>query len=336
MTAVPPIRFAVSARLSGRRPPEILLLALLTSASALASAAAGADGTDQEARRIFHEGVRSYERGSLVEALDAFQRAYALRPSFRILFNIGQAQAELGRPHRAVEAFEGYLAEGGERIAPDRRRTVEQELARLSRQIARVRFEGPEGAELWIDGERKGYLPLAGPVLLQAGSHRLDVRHGREEPCTKKFAIEGGVEKTESCTPPPAVAVVAPPPPPVNILSPSPGDNRPLFSNGSPPPSSFFIRSVAPWLAAGLGAAALAAGIGCAWKTSSLDSSLDGACPDGTCPPSRESDVEALPRWAAASDALFASSAVMGAAALLLFLSPWESAEEPTDAGDRP
>ena len=84
-----------------------------------------------EARSSFEQGVQAFEEGRVSEALIAFQRAYSLRPSFRILYNIGQAQTELGLTRQAVESFEKYLAEGKGNIDTERRITVEQELRRL-------------------------------------------------------------------------------------------------------------------------------------------------------------------------------------------------------------
>ena len=87
--------------------------------------------SDLEARDAFKEGVAAFEAGRTEEALGRFERAYALRPSYKILFNIAQAQAELGRLSNAIRTFEKYLQDGSDDITPGRRAKVEAEIKRL-------------------------------------------------------------------------------------------------------------------------------------------------------------------------------------------------------------
>ncbi len=81
--------------------------------AALASPAS-ADDSDQaltEAKKHFQIGTMSYDVGEYEQALQAFERARALKPLPGFLFNIGQCHRKLGRHDEAVRFFEQYVAE---------------------------------------------------------------------------------------------------------------------------------------------------------------------------------------------------------------------------------
>src|SRR5512133_179368 len=79
----------------------------------IAQAAAAPPSPDARARAqgLLKDGARLYEKGALVPALEKFQAAYAEYPSAKLLFNIGQASRDLGRPVEAMTAFERFLVE---------------------------------------------------------------------------------------------------------------------------------------------------------------------------------------------------------------------------------
>ncbi|MCP4604985.1 MAG: hypothetical protein GY847_31430 [Proteobacteria bacterium] len=295
-----------------------------------AGEAAAETKRDRMARKSFQEGVRAFEEARLGDALDAFKRAYGLRPSYRILFNIGQAEAELGHPHRAIESFEGYLADSGTRISRERRMSVEKEIMRLRKIVGEVIVEGPRGAEVWLEGERKGYLPLAGPILLPAGRHRLVVRHGKDEPCEQDIYIKGGEQIEETCLLLDHKLAIEK----AVTLDERLSRNVSVSSNDSLEDDSenrgmrHFLDSVAPWIASGIAAATLTSAALCGWRASNLNAELKASCTDGRCPPERRNDVDALPGWAAATDGLFIATAVFSAAAVTLFIAPWKDDDE--------
>ena len=98
---------------------------------AVAPAAHAQTDNEDEARTAFKEGLNAFDEGRTSDALVSFQRAYSLRPAFKLLYNIGQAQTELGLTRQAIQSFERYLQEGKDKIPPDRKLQVEAELSRL-------------------------------------------------------------------------------------------------------------------------------------------------------------------------------------------------------------
>ena len=127
-----------------------------------------------QARRHFGRGVQLYRdrdfRGSLAE----FNRAYSLGPSYRILYNIGQAELELQDHAAALQTFTRYLNDAGAELTAAKREEVEAIIARAHERVAEVtiRVNGAD-AEIFIDDVSAGKAPLTAPVIVSAGRHRI-------------------------------------------------------------------------------------------------------------------------------------------------------------------
>ncbi len=65
---------------------------------------------DEEAQRLHEAGVIALRRGRFDEALGLFERAYELSEHPELLYNVGLAADDAGRPARAIEAYEAFLA----------------------------------------------------------------------------------------------------------------------------------------------------------------------------------------------------------------------------------
>lgn len=305
-------------------------ITLLLTALAWA-ATASAKGTEADARDAFTQGVSAFEQGQLVEALDLFHQAYALKPSYRILYNIAQTEAELGRPHKALATFEAYLAEGGTDVPKKRRKTVEAQIRRLSGLVGTINVNGPQGSDLWMDGEHIGALPLAAPIRARAGTHRISVQLPGLDPCEREVEVPARGSATELCEPtPPAL----PQPDPLQAsVTVTPPVTRPIDAS---PKSSLLLDKIAPWTATGLGAVCLTVGTILGIKAAGLNGELQDACPDSVCPTTRRNDVESLPKLAAGADVLFVATAVLAATATVLFIAPWKKKHRAKDQGAAP
>lgn len=90
------------------------LLVALAAAPALAQSAASpavSEEAEREARDLFAPGREACTSARYTEALELFQRAYALSRRPALLYNIGQAADRLRRDADAIAAFESYLRE---------------------------------------------------------------------------------------------------------------------------------------------------------------------------------------------------------------------------------
>jgi tetratricopeptide (TPR) repeat protein len=110
---------------------RILLLFALFFLFFEGKARAESSSIDDEARSAFQQGIAAFDQGRVSDALVLFERAYSLRPAFKLLYNIGQAQADLKLFRQAIQSFERYLSEGKEAVEPERRAEVEAEISRL-------------------------------------------------------------------------------------------------------------------------------------------------------------------------------------------------------------
>jgi hypothetical protein len=145
-----------------------------------------------EAREHFDRAMALVDRGALQQAIVEFQRAYDSMPHYTVLYNLGQAYVALGRPVEAVDALTRYLEEGAERVTKARRAEVEDELLRQKAKIGEVTLSvEPSGARLSVDGKDVGEAPLAGPVRLAAGSHRIEASLPGYEPATSQVRVVG-------------------------------------------------------------------------------------------------------------------------------------------------
>lgn len=127
-----------------------------------------------EARTRYERGQELYDDGAYEQALIEFDRAYALAPAHRILFNIGQVAVLLNNYPRAIEALEGYLCGGGDKIEQKRRAAVEKELDTLYGRIAYIEIAtNVEGAEIIVDDISRGRTPLDKPIIVNAGRHTI-------------------------------------------------------------------------------------------------------------------------------------------------------------------
>lgn len=124
----------------------------------------------------FKKAVELYKAGDVRAALIEFRRAYKLAPTYHLLFNIGQASAELRDYVDAYNSFTQYLADGGDKISDKRREMVERELERLKGYLARLDVSvSVDGAEITIDGVEAGVSPLEEPLLVSAGRRKVVV-----------------------------------------------------------------------------------------------------------------------------------------------------------------
>lgn len=208
--------------------------------------------TVAEAARRFELGLGFYRDGDFRLAVIEFDRAYELVPDYRVLFNIGQVNIQLGNYARARRALERYLAEGGDEVPPERIEQVNADLEMLRPRTAYLVITvSVDGAEILIDDEPIGFSPLAEPLLVDAGRHSVTARHRGSSAIPQSVVVAGGDERTVSLqikTEEPAVG-------------PQPGDVSPPV--GTPPPGAFpppveppFPRWWLGWTATG----ALAAG----------------------------------------------------------------------------
>jgi hypothetical protein len=159
------------------------------------------------ARQHFKKGIELYDKKDYANALTAFQDAYKEKPSAGIKQNIALCLKGLGKPAEAATSFDEALEEGKGTLKPETQKSIERELADLSKTVATVVFmttvdDGKplESAVITIESAASGEKPRT----LPAGAQRRSVRlmpgiytfraraPGYPDPPEKKLALVSG------------------------------------------------------------------------------------------------------------------------------------------------
>jgi len=186
--------------------------------------------TKTNAQALLREGTVLYGRGEYARALEKFQSAYRVYPSPKLLFNIGEANRQLGRPVDALDAFERFLSEAAD-ASPQSRAEAQESVADLKARLARISIDtGAAGAEVAIDGAHAGMTPLATPIWVVPGHHRVAVTRADMIPFLKEVAVGAGDARTLAVDLVP-IDPSAPRPPLAASLAPAPSAS----SGGSKP-----------------------------------------------------------------------------------------------------
>jgi hypothetical protein len=169
--------------------------------SAPPSTEAPAPQPDDEAARAHAElrkqGNEAAKAGQIPEAIEAWAKAYAVRPVFAVACAIGRAEL-LGRANPAPAALwltrclrlapvpvKGQAKE----LAAQQEELVLRDLARS--RVGALRIEAEPDAEISVDGRSVGKAPLGDEVFLEPGSHRITVSLGSRSR-SKDVVVAGG------------------------------------------------------------------------------------------------------------------------------------------------
>ncbi len=289
----------------------------LVSAVALAQGEPTKEQRD-EASAHFRQGVELFREGAYRAALVELERANEIAPDYRVLFNIGQTQLALGEYVGAINAFEGYLVQGGSQVDAARRAEVEADLASLRKRVASLAIRvSRDGADVFVDSVLIGKAPLAATVPVSVGRHRVFAQTADGTTASQVVDVAGGDLKEvslELAVPTVAQQSAAP----VTQQAPAMSKRR-KWTYG-------LLGG-----AVGLGAGAAIAGFMAASAHSDYQRSLD-ALPGSSQAISDNRDKMQL--RSLVTDGLAVGAVLLGATALTLFLIGDDAASEsPADTG---
>ncbi len=238
----------------------------------------------EEARAHFQAGVnflQDPDGARYEEAYREFKAAYASSPSWKILGNLGLTAMKLERDGEAIQAYEKYLAEGGDQIDPAERAQVERDLATLKASLVTVTLSSvPAGAT--ITDERvpnqggvivNRYPALDAPAVLgiRPGHHKITATLAGHDPQVWEFDAASGGSLTHAFELVPTgtatastSATLTPPAAPMDT-----GTERPI-------PTGVYIGAAAT---GALAVGAIVTGILASSKKSEFDDANDGTNP---------------------------------------------------------
>ncbi len=272
----------------------------------LSEAAQAKKKEKSEARTQFQMGVELYDGGKYDQAAIAFARAYELKPSYKILYNIAQTENQMGNYTAALDAYQRYIEDGGDKIGKKRLPQIEAEIERLNTLVGTITITGEEeGASVFIDSRAEGNTPLSGPILVDIGEHEVLVKHNGIEVHRQVVKVAGGAD----------VAVHWIPPPEVKPSVTSDEENKRVWT----------------WVSLGVaGAAGIAGGVIGGVALSGKNDIVDNHCfDDNHCLASQADERDRVKNLSITADVLYGvAGAAFVAAVILFFVEPNMGDEE--------
>lgn len=283
---------------------------------------------EDAAKQAYVDGVRLFEQGDYTGAADAFRKAYALKPTWKVLYNVGQSEAAAKRNGLALEAFEAYLTKGGDDVPDARREEVLTEVERLRRMIGSVKIDAPKGATVHIDEVERGKAPILGRLPVSAGvMHTAWAELDGEQTAKRDFKVMGAdsihVKLEFEAAGPVIGATDTPAEPLADDVAADDGGASPLAISG--------------WVMVGVGGAMLVTGAITGAMALKLDKQLTDDCTEGHCPATTayRNDIDKLATVSTLTDVmLFAGGAIAATGAVLLIVDAAgdRKSEQPTTA----
>src|SRR6187551_1944170 len=186
-----------------RRAISVLSFALaaLSPLGALAQSAETGEAGDEveQARRHFGQGLKLYKDGDFDAALVQFERAYAVKPNFKVLYNIAQCYFELHQYVEARDTLSRYLKDGAGAIESERQNAVQTDLSELQRRIAHLTLQvNVAGATVFVDGKKAGTTPLGGAIDVNEGQRTISVETSDRGSKQRIVRVAGGEQQTVS------------------------------------------------------------------------------------------------------------------------------------------
>jgi hypothetical protein len=147
----------------------------------------------EKARAHFLQGVQFYNAGDFKLSLIEFRRSYEMSKNYRILYNIGQVNQQLGNYTNALRALEGYLQKGGHEIEDARSAEVAANISLLSKRVAHIRvISNVPTPEILVDGFPVEASNEGAAITVDPGDHRLDLRKSGYQPGGTVVALAAG------------------------------------------------------------------------------------------------------------------------------------------------
>ncbi len=167
------------ARSSTRRTTgaRVLAVALLLAGSAGAQGAPTATAKSEQkrnAKQHLDAAAAAERKKDFPTAAAEYRAAHALDPTPVALQGIATAEESLDHPIEAIVAYEQLIAQFGSALPAKARATAATHLAALAPKIGTIAVRvTPDGASISVDGKPVGVTPLAKPIRVLPGVHRV-------------------------------------------------------------------------------------------------------------------------------------------------------------------
>jgi hypothetical protein len=324
----------------------LVLSSLVATSAVLVPSLARADESSavdaETALQLFKDGKSLREKGELRASLEKFRAAYALVETPLTALELGRTYVALGQ---LIEAREALLAVA--RMPPRKNESTksieargesERLAAELRPRLASVTLRAqPQGASetpvrVTVDGLLVPTPTLGNPRLVNPGKHLVALEAGSEVVRTEIELREGESRELDLVLPAQAESPQAPP------IVPSPKPSPPPVAAPAPARPATHDTARNATMVAGFGTAAVSVAVGSLTGilTLSRAGSLKDACtPDGRCPSTSQSDLDAASTLGTVSSVMF-GVAVVGLAVGTATYFLWKPSPSAVASGSRP
>jgi hypothetical protein len=276
------------------------------------------DGDNATADEAFKNGSAYYNQSQFKEALDEFNKAYKLKPAWKILYNIGQCSASLKEWGAALDAFRSYLSAGLDEIDLERRRQVEQDIDSFKKLVGYLKVTAPKGVNIYVNGIYRGSAPIIGQLAVNGGQAlRVSAEFdGKVEIQTIEITNEqsGAVDFSASLQSKP-IQVTAHRAPPAE----TPYASQATFQNSDDLP----ILKIAGVITVGIGAATLVGGAIVGGISLGIHTDIEKSCDTDICFSEDADRVNRMNNLATSGTVLLAVGGVTAATGLGLLIYRW-------------
>lgn len=133
------------------------------------------------------------EEADLEGALQQFQAAYKIEPSWRALNGIALVYQQQGRYIEALETYEQLMATFSAELSDKQRTTVQERLRSLDASIGAIELHvGPAGAAVLVDGRERTCTGGSCTTRVLPGAHTIVVTHAGYYARTQKATVVAG------------------------------------------------------------------------------------------------------------------------------------------------
>ena len=283
---------------------------------------------EAKAKAAFIEGFDLFNKGEYQKAADKFREALHMNPSWKLYYNIGQAEAASKRYGVALAAFESYLASGGDEIDNSRQIEVQEEIYRLRNMVGFVEVKTSRGAKIRIDGLFRGVYPVVRRIPISAAVvHEIEIEDKEGNIQKESIRVYGGdtvqlndSKESEDTT---EVDATAPVPQEVDAkpLDEPDASGKPEAVKPAPINNNLRTMRISGWVGVATGGALMLAGSITGSLAMAKEKTLEDKCTDSGCYSSEYDILDSRDKLARASTVLLVSGAVVAAAGTAMLIA---------------
>ena len=159
--------------------------------SAFAPPASAADAPPGEpGEAAIQRGIRLRRAGDDAGALPEFQAGYQLAHTPRAAAQLGLVEQALGHWDDAEVHLTEAVRTTGDAWVEKNRTALQKSLAVVKDHVGTLQVTGePEGAEIYVNGRRRGQIPMNKPITVMAGDVDVEVRASGYKRAAQKVTI---------------------------------------------------------------------------------------------------------------------------------------------------